>query len=127
MKGFTKVAIELIQKHPGKTHDEYAKMALDKDPDLSRAINPIFSLASTLAKQVRDGQLENISRKYIEGKYRYFPKTKDQRSEIPATVSLPFFALDRINNLIDLGLSKNKDNAVKLVLEEIKSTLTGYI
>jgi len=72
--GFShEVAPGLIRRHPGQPSRFYARMALDLKLAGSDAVNPEYSLASTLAKEVREGRLREIEVKRIGRSLRYFP------------------------------------------------------
>ena len=74
-KGFMDLARQIIEEHPdGLIGREVAEEALQRDPSLSVAKDPIQSLASTLAKMVRDGFEPGIETHNTRQPIRYFPK-----------------------------------------------------
>ena len=72
-QGFTyQVAPKLIREAPGMTAPEVAVLALNRGLCQSDASDPVFSLASSLAKMVRDGLHTEVRREFIN-KWRYYP------------------------------------------------------
>jgi hypothetical protein len=67
------VAPMLIRRNPGRPSRFYAKIALAQNLAGSDALDPEFSLASTLAKEVREGRLREIEVREIGGILCYFP------------------------------------------------------
>lgn len=79
-KGFMRVANQIISEHPeGLTMGEVAEEALHRDPSLSNARDPVFSLGTTLAKQVRMGWEPAIETRDTRRPIRYFPKRRSDR------------------------------------------------
>lgn len=86
--GFShEVAPGLIRQHPGQPSRFYARMALDLKLAGSDALEPEYSLASTLAKEVREGRLREIEVRKIGRSLRYFPATSQsaRRRVFPST------------------------------------------
>lgn len=75
-KGFSHgVAPDLIREKPGMTKDEVAELALRRGLCGSDAkkTDPVFSLGSTLAKEVREGRLPEVRAERVGGVLRYYP------------------------------------------------------
>ncbi|MBI4286072.1 MAG: hypothetical protein HY670_09295 [Chloroflexi bacterium] len=59
-KGFKKIILDLVRENPGLTAKEYAKVALDRGLSGSDSKDPVFSLATTLMKEVREERIPGI-------------------------------------------------------------------
>ncbi len=61
-RGFTKLAVSMLQGDPSRTWtaEELAAEALRRDPTLSVAKNPSVSLRATFEKEVRDNNLPEV-------------------------------------------------------------------
>lgn len=118
-RGFMEVAVNLIFRCPGRTDEEYAKMALESNPDLSDAKDPIFSLKTTLAKQVRTKGEKRVTRERIDGKFLYSPSTtepKEPPKEILISISPDESAI--LDDLINTGWFKTESEAAQWLLRE---------
>jgi len=132
-KGFMDfVATTLVPEHPGETARWYAWEYLqlgNSFSDLSDAKHPEQSLANTLSKQVKTGREKRIRRERIKGLYRYFPVSESSalahNEDIFIQLSLSAQELNDLDNLIAVGKSKNRSDAMKwLVTEGIKANRT---
>lgn len=94
-RGFTKLAVSMFRDDPSRTWTavEVAAEALRRDPTLSVAKNPLISLATTFAKQVRGNNLPEIE---VVGNYpkRYRWRSGDAAGggnspEPPTPLSIP--------------------------------------
>ena len=74
-KGFSHgVAPDLIRERPGMTSRQVAELAMDRDLSSSDSkVAPVFSLSSTLAKEVREGRLPEVVARKERGVLRYYP------------------------------------------------------
>jgi hypothetical protein len=77
-KTFLANVVDLIKETPGLGHDDYARIALDRGLCGSVSKDPVFSLGSTLAKDVREDRLTGVKRLRIGGQYRYYPSDYNQ-------------------------------------------------
>jgi hypothetical protein len=123
------LAIEIIKEYPGMTSREVAREALGSGLISSGAKNPEQSFATTLNKQVQTGLEKHIRRERIKGIWRYFlasaPSTQGSVEEIAAQFSLTAQEIKDIDNLVAVGKSKNRSDAIKwLVTEGIKTNRT---
>lgn len=74
------VAPGLIWAEPGKTPEYYARTALERGLATSDSKDPVFSLASTLRKEVREGRLPEFVQMKVGGRFCVFPANgADQR------------------------------------------------
>jgi hypothetical protein len=81
--GFShEVAPRLIRRNPGRPARFYARIALKQKLAGSDALDPEFSLASTLAKEVRERRLPGIESRMVGGTFCYFPADV-QKSRYP--------------------------------------------
>ncbi len=113
--GFKKVITALVKANPGLTAREYAKMALSQRLAGSDARDPVFSLASTLAKEVREGRMESIKASATKP-VRYYP---DERSPKPVgkpndpiTVVAPADLSDTLNVFVEAGKFETRGEAL---------------
>jgi hypothetical protein len=128
-RGFMDLAVEIIKEYPGITSREVAREAVDSTSISSGAKNPEQSFATTLNKQVQTGLEKRVRRERIKGIWRYFlasaPSTSGSGEEIAAQFSLTAQEIRDINNLVAVGKSKNRNDAIKwLVKEGIKTNRT---
>ena len=116
-KGFMRWLRDYIQACPGLTAEKYARDGYDEGYALSDAKNQMFSLASTLMKQVRDGKEPHIRRQLIGGKYRYFPvmgvPTTTSSENIAFQISLSKQEWQSIDNLVTDGEFRNRNEVVE--------------
>lgn len=137
-KGFKKVAPDLIEANPWLTAPEYAKMALDQHLCSSDSRNPVFSLATTLMKEVREGRMPGIKAVKVNGRLHYGPaaqtptnySTMSSRRDIGVTVVLPPEVGQITDMLVELDEFRNRGEAlIWLAQEGIKardSKLQGF-
>jgi len=106
-----------IQAFPGLTAEEYAADGYEEGYVQSDAKDPVFSLASTLMQQVRDGKEPHIRREQIGGKYRYFPvlgaPTITSSENIAFQISLSKQEWQSIDNLVTDGKFRNRNEVVE--------------
>lgn len=127
--GFKKIVVELIKKYPGLTAEEYAKMALDQGLCGSDSKNPVFSLATTLRKEYREGRMPSIRAEKIGGKLRFYPlnypdnkQDKSHKPDVAITGVLSAEDSESIDALVEIGKFKNRSEALSwLVKEGIKT------
>ena len=67
------VGPKLINEDPGHPAEVYARRALERGLSESNSQGPVFSLASSLARTVREQRLPSIRRAQVDGVYCYFP------------------------------------------------------
>lgn len=128
-KGFKKVVVSLIRANPGHTPEEYATMALDHGLCGSDSRDQVFSLSTTLRKEVREGRMPEIKAVKVNGKLRYFPADYDtgQRVALPkkdsaVTILLPPDVTKNVDILVELGsLGSRGDTLIWLAREGIKA------
>lgn len=108
-KGFKHIVPDLIKKKPGLTAEEYAKIALDQGLCGSDSMDPKFSLASTLRKEVREGRLPSIRADTTQKPIRYYP---DDSSKVEPFIKqdkpITFILLSDISEILDILLELNK-------------------
>lgn len=120
-KGFMRWLRDYIRACPGLTAEEYA---LDgyyegyaESDAKGDAENSVFSLASTLMKQVRDRKEPHIRRERIGGKYRYFPVvgalTTTSSENIAFQISLSKQEWQSIDNLVTDGKFRNRNEVIE--------------
>jgi hypothetical protein len=127
-KGFKKVVKSIIQKKPGFTAREYAEIAVKQGLCGSDSKDPIFSLATTLMKEVREGRMLGIKAVKVEGKLHYFPDNFDATSTTVSkenralTVLLPPDVDKYVETLVEVGVSGTPSEAlIRLAREGIKA------
>lgn len=129
-KGFMDfVATRLIPESPGGTAEWYAKEYVELfGKDASDAKKPVQSLASTLAKQVREGREKRVRRERIGGEYRFFPVNSTSPGEGEAlesiAVQILLYAqeLQILDDFVAVGSFRNRGDAlVWLAREGIKA------
>jgi len=116
-KGFMKWLRDYMQVCPGLTAEEYAQDGYCEGYALSDAKNQVFSLASTLMKQVREGKELHIRGERIGGKYCYFPvkgvRTTTSSENIAFQISLTEQEWQSIDNLITDDGFRNRNQVVE--------------
>ena len=119
-KGFKRVAPDLIRDKPGLTAYEYAEMALKQHLCGSDSKNPVFSLATTLMKEFREGRMPGIKAvKGHDNKLRYFPKHYDTNKQVaslgndsPVTILLPTDVAKNVDMLVEIGKFTSRGEAL---------------
>lgn len=126
-KGFKKVAPGLVQARPGLTDKDYAKMALDQGLCRSDSKDRVFSLATTMRKEVREGRMPGIKAVKVNGKLHFFPEDGTPNGPMPnqdrpITVLLPADVAEAADLLLEVGKFENRSAAlVWLAREGIKA------
>ena len=92
--GFKSVARQIIEERPGLPADEYARIALQRGLCGSDSTNPVFSLASTLRKEYREGRMPDLRAEKVNGRLCFFPADYSEpnsqlRSGLRVEVELP--------------------------------------
>ncbi len=122
--GFKAVAPEVIRERPGLPPEEYARMALERGlcgSDSKK--DPVFSLATTLRKEVREGRMPGIRAEKINGRLCYFPvdhpsEPKTQPGNgLRVEVMLPPDAARRVTDLLDIEEFSSPSEAVVWLLQ----------
>jgi len=80
--GFKAVAPELIRETPGLPAKEYAAIALGRELCGSDSKDPLQSLATTLAKEFREGRMPGIRVEKVGGVLCYFPDDSSSVADI---------------------------------------------
>jgi len=128
-KGFKKVVLPLIRANPGLTAEEYASMALEQGLCDSDSKNPVFSLSTTLRKQVREGRMPEIKAIKVNGRLHFFPVGygAGQQFGLPkkdstVTILLPPDVGHTVDTLVELGSLPNRgEGLIWLAREGIKA------
>jgi len=128
-KGFKKAVVPLIRANPGLTPKEYAEMALQRGLCGSDSINAVFSLQTTLMKEVREGRMPEIKVIKVNGKSCYFPVDYDVsqqaallKKDTAVTIILPPDVAKNVDMLVELGRFGNRGEAlVQFAMEGIKA------
>jgi len=114
-KGFKKVVVSLVRASPGLTPVEYAERALQSGLCGSDSKDPIFSLSTTLRKEVREGRMPEIKAVKANGKLRYFPVDYDTSQQVTPlkkdsalTILLPPDVAHMVDTLVELGRYANR-------------------
>ncbi|MFH1088060.1 MAG: hypothetical protein V1737_05685 [Chloroflexota bacterium] len=128
-KGFMKAVLPLIRANPGLSAEEYASIALERDPELSVSKNPNFSLSTTLRKEVREGRRPEIKAITVNGKLHFFPADYGTGQLVPpprrdstSRILLPPDVAQAADTLVELGKYANRGEAlIWLAREGIKA------
>lgn len=108
--GFKAITPQLIRETPGLSATDYARIALERGLCGSDSKDPEGSLATTLAKEYREGRMPGIRAERVNGKLRYFtadnfvPYTTETKRDPRIEVALP----PRIAKWIDVLLATEK-------------------
>jgi len=140
VKGFKKVVPDLIKANPGLTAKEYAEMALDRGLCGSGSKDhPVFSLATTLMKEVREGRMPGIRVIKSERPQRFYPvdytSTEAMKKiaddivnktlsnwDKPITILLPADVAQAMDMLVEVSKFGNRSEAlIWLAREGIKA------
>jgi hypothetical protein len=105
--------------------EEYAAMALQRGLAGSNSKDPVQSLATTLAKEVREGRMPGIRAQSEDGKLRYFrvdyrADTKAQRDNglRIKEVLLPSDVARRVSDLVEIGRFSGPNEALIYLSQE---------
>jgi len=132
-KGFMKWLHGYIQDFPGLTAEQYAEDGygyeyVESDAK-GRDKEKVFSLASTLMKQVRDGKEPHIRRERIGKKYHYFPimgvATKTSSENISFRISLSNKEWQTIDDLVSNGQFRNRSEVIEWIAKRCISVGVG--
>jgi len=122
--GFKAVVERLIRDTPGLPAKEYAAMALERGLCGSDSMNPLQSLGSTLAKQVREGRMPGIRAEKVGGVLCYFPNDSFSAAEPRSTpdmrieVRLPGDVASDVHALVEVGRCPSPSDAVAWLVRE---------
>lgn len=131
--GSKEVFPDLIKVKPGLTAKEYAKMALDQGLCGSASKDPIFSLATTLMKEVREGRMPGIGasgrpQRFYPDNYTSSGDMKKIADDIvkktltnwdkPITILLPNDVSESIETLIEVNKFENRPEALVWLARE---------
>jgi len=120
-RGFMRIAKQIIYEQPGLTRDEVAERALQRDPSLSNARNPVHSLGATLAKQVRMGMEADIEAR-DERPTRYYPKATPNTPNGNKSAGSPMTIIFQVGNSYFRGpATKENLQRIKQWLNEIEN------
>jgi len=110
-KGFKKVVAALIRSNPGLTAEEYATIALEQGLCDSDSKNPVFSLSTTLRKQVREGRMPEVKTVKVNGRLHFFPidyGTDQQvplhKKDSPVPILLPPDVVQTVDMLVEFQM-----------------------
>ena len=139
-KGFKKIILDLVKENPGLTAKEYAKVALDRGLCASDSKDPVFSLATTLMKEVREDRMLGIMAKGNRPQ-RFYPA--EDKKLIPddlkklvdgvgnkasspwdkhMTILLPSDIVQALDMLVEVSRFGNRNDAlIWLIREGIKA------
>jgi hypothetical protein len=127
-RGFKKAVVPLIQSQPGLSAKEYAEVALRDGLCESDSPNPVFSLQTTLMKEVREGRMPGVKAVKVDGKLRYFPAEYDTTSipvphkDLGVSVLLPPDVAKYVGILVEVGSAGSHSEAlIRLAREGIKA------
>ena len=122
--GFMAVVVQLINERPGLPAEEYARIALERGLCDSDAKDRVFSLGTTLAKEVREGRMaDQIRRERVNGKFCYFPAQHPFESEtqvgngLRVEVEIPPDAARRVTDLLEIDEFGSPSEAVVWLLQ----------
>lgn len=122
--GFKGVAPELIRETPGLPAKEYAAIALERELCGSDSKDPLQSLGSTLAKEVREGRMPGIRAEKVGGVLCYFPSDSSSAAEPRSTpdlrieVRLPGDLASDVHALAEVGRCPSPSDAVVWLVRE---------
>ncbi len=124
-KGFKKVAPGLIRATPGLTAEEYAKMALEQGLCSSDSKDPLFSLSTTLRKEVREGRMRGIEARKVDGRLHFFPTDSQSKSQTTPpkrdsaiSIIIPSDIGEITDMLVEIGKFKNQSEALIWLMRE---------
>lgn len=130
---FMKWLRNYIEVCPGLTAEEYARDGYWEGYVKSDAKNgdQVFSLASSLMKQVRDGKEPHIRRERIGGKLRYFPSIGLSTAgnvvteKIAFQISLSKQEWQSIDDLVSSGQFHNRNDVIEWLAKRCISVGVG--
>ena len=130
-KGFTyQVMPGLAKKHPGLKGEEYAQMALANRLTESDAKDPVQSLASSLAKEVREGRQKQIRAEKVGGVIRYYPapngdlkaaapkKATAAQLEEPVSLRLNHQTVGIADMFVEVGQYRTRSEVLSWLVQE---------
>jgi len=124
-KGFKKVVPGLIRANPGLTAEEYAKMALEQGLCSSDSKNPVFSLATTLMKEVREGRMQGVEARKVDGRLHFFPTNSQSKSQATPpkrdraiSIIIPSDIGEITDMLVEIEKFKNQSEALIWLMRE---------
>jgi hypothetical protein len=138
-KGFKKIVLDLVRENPGLTAKEYAKIALDRGLSRSDSKDPVFSLATTLMKEVREQRMPGIRVTKGERPQRFFLENYNSSETMKKiaddivnrtlsnwdksiTILLPVDVAQAVDMLVEVSKFGNRNEAlVWLAREGIKA------
>ena len=135
-KGFTyELAPTLVRERPGMTFREVAELALQRGLCQSDAKDQIQSLATTLAKEIREGRQRGILARKVDGQLRCFSATSaspgsgtppsepagatlsQPQGEETVFVSVPFDYIQILDLFVEVGKCSSRGVAAKRFIE----------
>ncbi len=126
-KGFKKIVPDLIRANPGLTAKEYSKMAIDRGLSNSDSKDPVFSLATTLLKEVREGRMLGVKAIKSDGPLRFFidnhtSGVPSANQDKPITLLMPNDVGEATDTLVEISKFGNRSEAlIWLAREGIKA------
>ena len=122
--GFKAVVVRLISERPGLPAEEYARIALERRLCDSDAKDPVVSLATTLAKEIREGRMaDQVRRERVNGRFCYFPAHYPFESDaqlgdgLRVEVELPPDAAKRVTDLLEIDEFGSPSEAVAWLVQ----------
>jgi len=113
------VVVSLIRANPGLTAKEYAEIALQRGLCGSDSTNAVFSLPTTLRKEVREGRMPEIKVFKVNGKHCYFPADYNKgwqvgppKEDSAVTVILPPDVAKNVDTLVELDKFGSRGEAL---------------
>ena len=104
--GFKSIVRDLVFADPGHTAEEYARMALKKGLARSDSDDPVFSLQTTLRKEVREGRMPEMIAQKVNGRLHYFPVGTKKREHCHRQRFISSLAFER--RLLRCGIECDK-------------------
>ena len=127
-KGFTyTVAPDLVRADPGRRGEEYADMAIRKGLAASDAKDPVQSLASSLAKEVREGRQKQIRREKDGSAIRYYPALSLEVSAEGEKQILPARREEAVSLRLEPDTARNVDMLVEIGTHRTRSDALAWL